>query len=173
MQDENDLSLNILPNIVRTLPNMVSFSKPRKRSTRLSYQGTSEMNSIKGSSLSSFDNNKAEINRSTDQSLNEEFWHRFKEYLEKTHREKSVVCRLSYAKKYYHVLINGDATDIQSTSNDKKLQIMKSLAMLSKFTVCYDKWKDVKDRYQLKWSNDNSVETFKKIINEDNSFDNY
>ena len=49
---------------------------------------------------------------------------------------------------------------------------MKSLAILSKFMGCYDKWKDIKDRYQLKWSNENSVETFKKIINEDNSFNN-
>ena len=104
--------------------------------------------------------------------LNKEFWDKFKEYLKATHREKSVVCRLSYAKKYYHVLINGDATDIQFTSKDKKLQIMKSLAVLSKFMGCYDKWKDIKERYQLKWSNENSVDTFKKIINEDNSFNN-
>ena len=68
--------------------------------------------------------------------------------------------------------MNGDATDIQSISNDKRLQVMKSLAILSKFMGCYDKWKDIKDRYQLKWSNDNSVDTFKKIINEDNSFNN-
>ena len=67
-------------------------------------------------------------------------------------------------------MINGDASDIQSTSKDKKLQIMKSLSVLSKFMGCYDKWKDIKDKYQLKWSNENSVDTFKKIINEDNSF---
>ena len=61
---------------------------------------------------------------------------------------------------------------IQFTSKDKKLQIMKSLAVLSKYMGCYDKWKDIKERYQLKWSNENSVDTFKKIINEDNSFNN-
>ena len=68
--------------------------------------------------------------------------------------------------------MNGNATAIQFTSKDKKLQIMKSLAVLSKYMGCYDKWKDIKDRYQLKWSNENSVDTFKKIINEDNSFNN-
>jgi intergrase/recombinase len=50
------------------------------------------------------------------------------------------------------------------------LQVMKSLSVLSKFMGCYDNWKSIKDRYQLKWSNENSVDTFKKIINEDNSF---
>jgi hypothetical protein len=37
---------------------------------------------------------------------------------------------------------------------------------------CYNNWKMIKERYQLKWSNENSVDTFKKIINEDNSFNN-
>jgi intergrase/recombinase len=37
---------------------------------------------------------------------------------------------------------------------------------------CYDNWKSIKDRYQLKWSNENSIESFKKIINEENSFNN-
>lgn len=35
---------------------------------------------------------------------------------------------------------------------------------------CYDNWKGIKERYQLKWSNENSVNIFKKIVNEDNSF---
>ena len=58
--------------------------------------------------------------------------------------------------------MNGNATAIQFTSKDKKLQIMKSLAVLSKFMGCYDKWKNIKERYQLKWSNENSVDIFKK-----------
>jgi Sec7-like guanine-nucleotide exchange factor len=49
---------------------------------------------------------------------------------------------------------------------------MKSLSVLSKFMGCYNNWKMIKERYQLKWSNENSVDTFKKIINEDNSFNN-
>jgi hypothetical protein len=57
--------------------------------------------------------------------------------------------------------MNGNATDIQTFSNDKRLQVMKSLSVLSKFMECYDNWKEIKDRYQLKWSNENSVDTFK------------
>jgi len=47
-------------------------------------------------------------------------------------------------------------------SNSKRLQVMKSLSVL-KFMGCYDNWKIIKDRYQLKWSNENSIETSKKL----------
>ena len=67
-------------------------------------------------------------------------------------------------------LLEGNAKDILSLSDQKRLQVMKSLASLSKFMGCYDKWKEIKDKYQLKWSSENSFDTFKKIINEENSF---
>jgi intergrase/recombinase len=143
MQDESDPSLYILPN-------MVSFSKPRKRSTRLSYQGTRE-------AVYSFDN---------------EFWNNVEEYFKKSYRKSSIRCRLLYAKKYFLVLKEENAQSLLVLSNNKRLQIMKSLSILSKFLGCYDKWKNIKDGYQLKLSNENSVDTFKQVINEDNSFNN-
>jgi hypothetical protein len=49
---------------------------------------------------------------------------------------------------------------------------MKSLASLSKFMGCYDKWKAIKDKYQLKWSNgDSSLEIFQNIVNNENNYD--
>jgi hypothetical protein len=83
-----------------------------------------------------------------------------------------VKCRYLYAKQYYRILLEGNAQSLIVLSISKRLQVMKSLSVLSKFMGCYDNWKNIKDRYQLKWSNENSVETFKKIINEGNSFDN-
>jgi hypothetical protein len=62
-----------------------------------------------------------------------------KQYIEK----KSVVCRLSYAKKYYHVLLEDNAQHILSLSDQKWLQVMKWLASLFKFMGCYDKWKAI------------------------------
>lgn len=40
---------------------------------------------------------------------------------------------------------------------------MKSLAALSKYLGSYNKWKDIIQRYQLKWSGDDSLQTFKNI----------
>jgi hypothetical protein len=147
MQDKSGQSLDILPNKVRIIPNTVSFSIPRKRSTRLSYQ----------------DNNQIH-------KLDMEFWNKFEEYLNNIYRKNSVRCRYLYAKQYYRILLQSNAQSLMVLSNSKRLQVMKSLAILSKFMGCYDKWKDIKDKYQLKWSSENSVDSFKKIINEENSF---
>jgi hypothetical protein len=138
-----------LPNSVRTLPNTVRFLEPRNRSTRLSYQNFNHIHNL--------DNN---------------FWNKFEEYLKNIYRKNSVKARFLYAKQYHQVLLEENAQSIVILPNDKRLQVMKSLSVLSKFIGCYDKWKDIKERYQLKWSSENSVDTFKKIINEDNSFNN-
>jgi intergrase/recombinase len=42
---------------------------------------------------------------------------------------------------------------------------MKALATLSKYLGCYDKWKDIKERYQLKWSDVDSLQTFDVFTN--------
>ena len=43
---------------------------------------------------------------------------------------------------------------------------MKSLSNLAKFLGYYDKWKLIINRYQLKWSNENGIDTFNKILSE-------
>jgi hypothetical protein len=144
-------------------------SRPFPYQVSLSYQGITETKSLQGSG---FVINKSRNNLFIEQPLTEEFWNRFKEYLKTTHREKSVVCRLSYAKKYYHVLLEDNAQDILSLSDQKRLQVMKSLASLSKFMGCYDKWKAIKYKYQLKWSKgDSSLEIFQNIVNNENNYD--
>ena len=80
----------ILPNMVRTLPNTVRFSEPRKHSTRLSYQGT----------------------RETEFNFDNEFWDNFEEYLNNIYRKSSVKSRFLYAKKYYGVILNGNAQSL-------------------------------------------------------------
>jgi hypothetical protein len=73
-----------------------------------------------------------------------------------------VKSRFLYGKQYLRVLLEGNAQSLIVLPNDKRLQVMKSLSVLSKFMGCYNNWKMIKERYQLKWSNENSVDTFKK-----------
>jgi hypothetical protein len=47
---------------------------------------------------------------------------------------------------------------------------MQSLANLSKFLGCYDLWKDIRERYQLKWSKEDSLEIFNNIVNGEQSY---
>ena len=136
-----------LPNTVRTLPNTVRISLPMNRTTSLSYQGTRE--------IYNFDN---------------DFWDDFEEYLKNSYRKSSVRCRLLYAKQYYHVITEENARDIIGFSYNKRLQVMKSLAILSKFLGCYDRWKQIKERYQLKWSADDSIQIFQNLTNQQNNY---
>jgi hypothetical protein len=100
--------------------------RPFPYQVSLSYQGR---NSLQGYISPNNENelHKAKNNFCIEQPLNEEFWIKFKEYIKTTHREKSVICRLSYAKKYYHILLEDNAQDILSLSDQKRLQVMKSL----------------------------------------------
>lgn len=52
------------------------------------------------------------------------------------------------------MLSESDASSILSFSAEKRIHVMKALATLSKYTGCYDRWKDIINRYQLKWSED-------------------
>jgi len=85
---------------------------------------------------------------------------------------RTALDRINYAKKFSHILINGNAQGILSLPNEKRIHVLKYLSSLSKFVGCYDKWRNIVSKYQLKWSNDNSLDTFKNIIlDQDKSYD--
>ena len=62
------------------------------------------------------------------------------------------------------VLQSGNASELLSLTNDKRIHAMKSLASLSKYLGCYDKWISIRHNYQLKWSNGDSLDIFNKIF---------
>jgi hypothetical protein len=138
-----------LPKTVRILPNSVSFSRQRSTS-RLSYQGFSY----------EYQNDY-------------EFWAKFEEYLLKSHNKHTTKTRLLYSKKYYHILEEANAQELLTLSEQKMIHIMKALATLSKYLGCYDKWKNIVQRYQLKWSNEDSLKTFENIIGNNNNKESY
>lgn len=101
-----------------------------------------------------------------------EFWANFELYLKQNLSKKSVYDRLSYAKKYAYILRNeSEVQDILQLSIDKRLHAMKALAVLSKYLGCYNQWKDIRERYQLKWSNgETGLEVFQNIMNAKNDY---
>jgi hypothetical protein len=72
---------------------------------------------------------------------------------------------LSYSKKYCRVLESGDAQELLELTKDKRIHAMKALPTLSKYIGCYDEWKDIRERHQLQWSNENGLEAFNDIMN--------
>jgi intergrase/recombinase len=139
-----NLHEEILPNSIRI---------PNKQGNRLSLNQSYK------------DTTKKNVN-----DLDMEFWNNFEEYLKKSYRKSSLRCRILYAKQYYHVIIEENARDIIGLSHNKKLQIMKSLAILAKYLGCYDRWKTIKERYQLKWSNEDSIEIFQNLTNQEKNY---
>jgi hypothetical protein len=133
-----------LPNTVRSLPYRVR--SPRQRSTSLSYQDTN------------------------DNRIDAKFWIKFQEYLLTIHNRHTAKARLLYSKKYYHVLTEANAQELLILSNDKRMHAMKAMAALSKYLGCYDLWKSIIERYQLKWSNEDAVQIFQNITNADHDF---
>jgi len=55
----------------------------------------------------------------------DDFWLQFTEYLLKSVSNDTAKYRLSCAKKYCHVLLEENATDLLRLSNDKRIHVMK------------------------------------------------
>jgi intergrase/recombinase len=100
----------------------------------------------------------------------DDFWLQFNNYLLKSVSNDTAKYRLSCAKKYCHVLLEENAMDLLHLPNEKRIHVMKSLSNLAKYLGYYDKWKLIINRYQLKWSNENGIDTFNKILNDKNDY---
>lgn len=55
---------------------------------------------------------------------------------------------------------------------DKRIHAMKALASLARFTASYDKWMQIRQRYNLKWSTGNEALTaFQRFFDDSKSVD--
>jgi intergrase/recombinase len=100
-------------------------------------------------------------------------WLDFKDYLEKSYNHNTAKIRLCYAKRYYHVLLEEDTSDLLSVeSGQKRLNIMKALTLLSRYLGRYDTWQQIRKRHNLKWTTGNeSFEALQRFFNPGLSLD--
>jgi hypothetical protein len=94
-----------------------------------------------------------------------EFWKGFESFLKQTNNHRSTQDRLNYAHNYGHILQQADARELLELSGEKRIHVMKSLAALAKYTGCYDTWQQMRERFQLKWSNSDVQEQFSLNFN--------
>jgi hypothetical protein len=83
-------------------------------------------------------------------------WTKYREYLQKNYSHHTMMERLAYAKKYYQVLANNEASQLYLLNQSKRLHVMKAIATLSKFLGQYDRWQLIRNRYNLKWTEENN-----------------
>src|SRR4051812_26568574 len=89
-----------------------------------------------------------------------DLWNDFKDYLISQGQSKHTIRnKLQYAKRFYHVLNQENAKDMLNVSIETRQHAMKALASLSKYLGLYDKWQEIKKRYQLKWSQQTGYST--------------
>ncbi|MFL6526073.1 MAG: hypothetical protein ACJ70Q_08020 [Nitrososphaera sp.] len=74
------------------------------------------------------------------------------------------------ATKHGHILETKDASEILTFSNTKRRHVMEALICLSKYQGTYNIWKEIKEKYQLKWTSPDSLEVFKSIINNEKNY---
>ena len=85
---------------------------------------------------------------------------------EKSYNHNTAKGRLSYAKRYYQVLLEEDASTLLSVeSAQKRLNIMKALTLLSRYLGRYDTWQQIRKRHNLKWTTGNeSFEALQRFL---------
>ena len=98
----------------------------------------------------------------------EDFWKRYRTYLQRIGTRTTVNDRFNYSVKYFKYLFDENSIgELMTFSPNKRLHIMKALSTLSKFTGRHDLWKHIIQKYSLLWSTgDNSLSIFNKIVNE-------
>jgi hypothetical protein len=103
-------------------------------------------------------------------------WPGFKDYLSKVCNNRNTAkVRMCYAKHYASVLTSLDIhnnNDLLQLSPQKRLNVMKSITLLSKYLGCYDRWQELRKRYHLKWSTGTeSLQSFNRFFNDELSLD--
>jgi hypothetical protein len=96
-------------------------------------------------------------------------YEQFKQYLLADGR-KNIKQVLLYAAKYGYILDIYDASALLSLSPNKRHHAMEALANLSKYQGKYHIWKEIKNKYQLKWSNGDSFDIIEGILDGHNNY---
>ncbi|MDN5846315.1 MAG: hypothetical protein L0H53_08590 [Candidatus Nitrosocosmicus sp.] len=105
--------------------------------------------------------------------VNSDLWANFRLHLLGLNQsEHSIRSKVNYSKRYHHILESHNAQELLSCSYKTRVHTMKALASLSKFMGVHDVWKDIVQRYQLKWSDSNKgIKVFNAIFqNEGNTY---
>jgi hypothetical protein len=94
---------------------------------------------------------------------------RFKQYLP-AQRKRNWKQILLKAIKHGHILKTEDASEILTFSDTKRRHVMEALVCLSKYQGTYNSWKEIKEKYQLKWTSPGGLEVFQSIFDNQKNY---
>jgi hypothetical protein len=91
----------------------------------------------------------------------------YRNWLIKQGKTKSTVKYIvNYTKRFYFVLDTDDASPLITLSERNKQHALIALANYAKFTGRYDKFLQLRKRYNLKWSRGDPMKNFDRFFNE-------
>jgi hypothetical protein len=96
----------------------------------------------------------------------------FKKYLKSQNTNVKTVIEVFRNAIKYHILYEGNASELTTYSVGKRKHIMKSSAAFSKFSGCYNTWQSIRKQYQLKWTSADSLTGFHNMLKQDGDFTN-
>jgi hypothetical protein len=92
-------------------------------------------------------------------------WSSFKTWLDAHLANNYASDVLRYCLKYSDILLNNEPHKILLLSKDKQRLVMSSLSNLAKFLSIYPQWKESMHNSGLKWSKNDSFNSFMRIFN--------
>ncbi|AIF84576.1 hypothetical protein NTE_02528 [Candidatus Nitrososphaera evergladensis SR1] len=97
-------------------------------------------------------------------------WNGFRQYLNNIQNPKVANDTLRYARQHYRILWGEGMEELLQLSQGKQRHVMKAMSSLSKYLGCYNHWKEIREGYQLKWSQQDSLELFHNIIDNEHNY---
>lgn len=97
--------------------------------------------------------------------FDDEFWIGYKRHLISLNQSPHTIRnKIQHAKRFGHVLNTLDARELLSLSKETRSHAMKGLSGLAKYHGMYDIWLELIKKFQLKWEQRDSLNTFKRIF---------
>jgi hypothetical protein len=97
----------------------------------------------------------------------DEFWIGYKRHLISLNQSPHTIRnKIQHAKRFGPVLETRDARELLSLSKETRSHAMTSLSSLAKYQGMYDIWLELIKRFQLKWEQRDSIDTFKRIFDD-------
>jgi intergrase/recombinase len=116
--------------------------------------------------------NAASIDCNAAKAEDPKHWLEFHNFLLQKMTPKTAEDRLRYAKRYNKVLETGNASGLLQLQPNKRIHAMKALSNLAKFTGEYDKFLQIRQRYNLKWSTGTEkLDAFERFFDDNKTLD--
>jgi len=97
--------------------------------------------------------------------FDEEFWRGYRGHLVSLNQSPHTIRnKIQHEKRFGHILNTKDARELLSLSKETRSHAMKALSALAKYHGMYHIWLELIKKFQLKWEQRDSLDTFKRIF---------